>query len=306
MTLEGLPGAPAEPVVVERAVAGQPHAGKVFAAVQAHADDVAFFCPGTMAKMIAEGYTGYLIQTTNDDKCGPTPSLGETILSNEREVAVLAEAVGLKQVFNLGYRNHFLDGESPLELRCRLIFLFRLLKVDTVLTFNPWGNLERNPDHTVTGQAVAAAAWTAGMDKDYPEHFAAGLAPHTVKEWYYWVARPTQPFNRVVDVSAHVETMVAVMSANKSQGPAGSTGSRLKAQLAARGLRLPELDGADGSDETADRQYIHRFVLDEYRTLGRAYGLDYAEAFYYLGPRDRSRVEEYVAQHAVPLRQDTA
>ncbi len=302
MTLDELPGVPAGQVIVERPAAGQPHRGKVLAAVQAHADDVSFFCAGTIAKLIAEGYTAYLIQTTNDDKCGPTPSLGETVLSNERDVANLARVLGFKQVFNLGYRNHFLDGESPLELRCRLIFLFRALKVDTVLTFNPWGHGERNPDHWVTGQAVEAAAWMAGMDKDYPEHFAAGLTPHAVREYYYWVARGGQPYNRVVDVGAHVETMVAAMSVHKSQGPAGSTGSRLKAQLAARGLRLPELDGDDGSDETADRQYIRLFLLDPYRALGQAYGLDYAEPFYYIGPGGPSRVDDYIARHAVPLR----
>ena len=302
MTLDELPGVPTGQVVIERPAAGQPHRGKVLAAVQAHADDVSFFCAGTVAKLIAEGYTAYLIQTTNDDKCGPTPSLGETVLSNERDVANLARVLGFKQVFNLGYRNHFLDGESPLELRCRLIFLFRALKVDTVLTFNPWGHGERNPDHWMTGQAVEAAAWMAGMDKDYPEHFAAGLVPHAVREYYYWVARGGQPYNRVVDVGAHVETMVAAMSVHKSQGPAGSTGSRLKAQLAARGLRLPELEGEDGSDETADRQYIRLFLLDPYRALGQAYGLDYAEPFYYLGPGGPSRVDDYIARHAVPLR----
>lgn len=34
--------------------------------------------------------------------------------------------------------------------------------------------------------------------------------------------------------------------------------------------------------------------------LGHRYGLEYAEAFHYIGPR-KSRVDEYVAQHAVPL-----
>ncbi|HEV2123900.1 MAG TPA: PIG-L family deacetylase, partial [Chloroflexota bacterium] len=221
-----------EEVILEGLASGRPHAGKVFAAVQAHADDIPFFCAGTLAKLIEEGYTGYLIQTTNDDKCGPTTSAGETVLSNEREVDALADVLGIKQVFNLGYRNHFLDGESPLELRCRMIWLFRALRVDTVFTFNPWGIGERNPDHWVTGRAVEAAYWMAGMDKDYPEQFATGVAPHAPQECYYWVGRRGQPFNRVVDVGAHVETKVAAMSVNKSQGPAGSSGSQLKERLA--------------------------------------------------------------------------
>jgi LmbE family N-acetylglucosaminyl deacetylase len=293
-------------VEIERPTTGRPHEGKVLAAIQAHADDVPFFCGGTVAKLIAEGYTGYLIQTTNDDKCGPTPSLGETVLSNEREVGVLAHALGFKAVINLGYRNHFLDGESPLELRARLVFLIRALKIDTVLTFNPWGEEERNPDHWVTGRAVEAASWMAGMDKDYPEHLAAGLRPHTIRELYYWVARHGQPCNRVVDVSAHVDTMVAAMSANKSQGPAGSSGSRLRARLAAQGLRLPALEQSGTDDESVDREYVRLFLLRSFRELGQQYGLEYAEPFYYVRPGDSATlqrdVDAYVQQHAVPLR----
>jgi len=294
-------------VTIERPASGRPHAGKVLAAIQAHADDIPLYCGGTVAKLIAEGYTGYLIQTTNDEKCGPTRSTGETILSNEREVAELARVLGFKKVFNLGYRNHRLDGASPLELRARLIFLFRLLKVDTVLTFNPWGHGEENPDHYVTGHAVEAACWMAGMDKDYSEHLEAGLEPHSVAERYYWVGRPGQPYNRVVDTTAVIDKVVAGISTNKSQGPGGSKGSSLRARLAAQNLRLPALDG---DDEAADSAYIRLFVLDAYRELGRKYGLEYAEPFYYV-KRDEgiesaidpspSRVRDYIAKHAVPI-----
>ena len=285
-------------VVVERQVNGQPHGGEVLAVVQAHADDIPFFCAGMVAKLIAEGCSAYLIQTTNDEKCGPTTSIGKTILSNERDVEALVEVLSFKEVFNLGYRNHRLDEVSPVELRARLIFLFRLLKVDIVSTFNPWGHGEENPDHYVTGHAVEAACWMAGMDKDYPEHFYGGLEPQTVSERYYWVARPGQPYNRVVDISSHIDTKIRAMSVNKSQGPAGSQGSRLRARLAARGLSLPELGDRD---ETADREYVKLFLLDPYRELGQQYGLDYAEAFLHVGRATMNRVDDYVTDHAVPL-----
>ena len=298
-------GVAPDEVLVENPVAGEPHRGKVLAAVQAHADDIPFFCGGTVAKLLDEGYTGYLIQTTNDEKCGPTASIGETVLSNEREVDALADVLGLEGVFNLGYRNHRLDEASPLELRARMIFLFRYLKVDTVLTFNPWGHNEENPDHTITGQIVEAACWMAGMGKDYPEQVAAGIAPHGVREKYYWVARPGQPYNRVVDIGGHMEAKVASMSVNKSQGPAGSKGSKLKSRLAKQGLRLPAL-GDD--DETADREYIKLFGLGAYRELGEKYGLAYAEAFYYVPPSfkfigtvDQDEMQRYIDRNAVPI-----
>lgn len=287
-----------ERVFVETMREGEPHRDKVLAVVQAHADDIPFFCAGAVAKLVAEGYTAHLIQTTNDEKCGPTKSIGETVLSNEEEVEALAETLDFDQVFNLEYRNHRMDAVSPLELRARLIFLFRLLQVDTVFTFNPWGHGEENPDHYVTAQAVEAACWMAGMDKDYPEHFAAGLEPHAVQEKYYWVARPGQPYNRVVDISDVMDQKIEAMSVNKSQGPAGSQGSHLKERLAARGLRLPELGD---TDEEADRAYIELFCLEPYHSLGQRYGLEYAEAFFHIGPSRMSRVEEYVEEHAVSL-----
>ena len=108
--------APGEVVTIERPMPGRPYAGKVLAAIQAHADDIPFTCAGTLAKLLAEGYTGYLIQTSNDEKCGPTPSLGETILSNEREVEALGRVLGLKQVFSLGYRNHLMECPGALLL----------------------------------------------------------------------------------------------------------------------------------------------------------------------------------------------
>src|ERR1035437_2682027 len=47
-------------VVLERSNPGQPHKGKVLLALQAHSDDIPLSAAGTVAKLIEEGYTGYL------------------------------------------------------------------------------------------------------------------------------------------------------------------------------------------------------------------------------------------------------
>jgi hypothetical protein len=92
-----------------------------------------------------------------------------------------------------------------------------------------------------------------------------------------------------------------------TQGPAGENGARLRARLAAEKRRLPIL-GDD--DETANRQYIKHLVLDldsvglrgvpSDRELGRRYGLEWAEAFHYIGPPGR-KLEQYIAENAVAL-----
>ena len=55
------------------------------------------------------------------------------------------------------------------EIRHRLITLFRFLKVDTVITFDPWVHYEENSDHYITAQAVETASWTAERQLDLPE-----------------------------------------------------------------------------------------------------------------------------------------
>jgi LmbE family N-acetylglucosaminyl deacetylase len=283
-------------VVIERDQQGRPHAGKVLAAIQPHCDDIPIFAGGTVLKLIAEGYSGFLIRTSNDEMAGSGATTGEVVLNNERDTFEVARRLGLNKLYDLNYRNHLMDGVSRLEMRARLIFLFRLLKVDTVFCYDPWGHYEENPDHYVTASCVEAACWMAGSRWDYPEHFEAGLKPHAVSEKYYF-ARGPQLVNRVVDISSYIDRKVEVNVANVTQGPAGKTGSALRARLAAQGRKLPIL-GED--DDTADRAYIKHLVFSDDAELGRQYGLEYAEAFHYIGP-PRDPVSEYVEANAVPL-----
>ena len=53
--------------MLERATEGTPHKGKVLLAIQAHTDDIPLFAAGTVAKLVKEGYTGYLVRATNED-----------------------------------------------------------------------------------------------------------------------------------------------------------------------------------------------------------------------------------------------
>jgi LmbE family N-acetylglucosaminyl deacetylase len=289
-------------VFVERAAAGTPHKGKVLLAIQAHSDDIPLSAAGTVAKLVQEGYTGYLVRATNDDMgdapgLGTPGSIGENVLGNERDNEEVARILGLKRVFNLNYSNHRMGDVSQNELQCRLIFLIRLLKVDTVLCWDPWAHDEENPDHYMIARGVEAACWMAGRDHDYPEQFAAGLRPQSVQEKYYYARRPE--ITRVVDISAVVDKKVEANRANQAKGPGGHHGSRLRAELAKKNQRLPLL-GDD--DATADRNYIREFLLARNRELGRKYGVEYAEAFHYIGRGTSRSTEDYIQEHAVPLK----
>ena len=287
---------PAKDLVVERDLSGQPHKGKVLAAIQPHSDDIPIFAAGTVAKLIREGYTGILIRTTNDDHAGPG-TVGDTVVANEIDNNEIAKILGLTKVFNLGCRNHRMEDMDIIELKARLIFLFRALKVDTVIGYDPWGLYEENPDHYITARAVEAACWQAGGEKDYPEHFKAGIEPYSVREKYYH-ARGPQLVNRIVDISSVIDLKIRANVANKAQGPAGNSGARLRERLARERRRLPVL-GPD--DATANYQYVKEFLLQDEKALGKTYGLQYAEAFHYIGPgAEYAALDEYIRQNAVP------
>ncbi len=291
-----------EDVVVEKFQPGLPHKGKVLAAIQPHCDDIPIFAGGTVAKLINEGYTGYLIRTTNDDHAGRGATQGEVILNNEKDNEKVAAALGLDKVYDLGYRNHRMNNISLQELTARFIFLFRMLKVDTIVSYDPWGHYEENPDHYVTARAVEAACWMAGGGLDYPEHRDAGILPHAVREKYYF-ARGPQVVNRIVDISETIDRKVESNRVIVTQGPGGDAGVRLRERLALEGKSLPILEG---SDESANSSYIKNIVLDidsqrirgvpSDKKIGEAYGLEWGERFHYIGPGE-SKLEEYIRSH---------
>ena len=274
-------------VTVERVSAGSPRQGKVLALITPHLDDGPIFAGGTIAKLLREGATGYFIRTSNDEKDSFDLSLGETVLANERDSAEMIRALGLTKVFDLSYRNHRMDDVAPTELRARLIFLFRLLKVDTIFSYDPWGHYEENPDHYVTARAVEAACWMSGGKLDLPEHFAAGLAPHSVSEKYYF-ARGPQLVNHAVDIAPVLETKLAAIAACRTM--ISHMVKDLEASLAERKLRVPTLTNAE---------FIKQAFQQRDANTGKKHGLEYAEEFHYIGP-DLS-LQRYIEQNAVPL-----
>ncbi len=297
----GLSEKTSDEIFIERAVNGRPHDGKVLAAIQPHCDDISFFAAGTVAKLLDEGYTGYLIRTSNDDAAGRGKTLGERTYNNEKGNFSVAETLGLKKAYDLGYRNHRMDEYNIQEIKGRLIFLFRLLKVDTVISYDPYGAYEENPDHYITAKAVEAASWMAGMSTDYPEHLEV-LKPHGVSEKYYF-ARGPQVVNRVVDIAKYIDKKVEANTANIYQGP-GVSGAALRKRLAEEGKELPILGK---SDESANHAYIKHFMLDmdseairgvtSDKLIGEKYGLGWAERFHYIGTKESIQTS-YIRENA--------
>ncbi|MBA7572314.1 hypothetical protein ES708_14093 [subsurface metagenome] len=285
---------------IERNVPGKPHKGKVLAAIQPHSDDIPLYAGGLVAKLIDEGYTGYLIRVSNDEVAGET--LGHGVVQNEIDNNEIAKALDLKKAFSFYYRNHRMDDIAEIELRQRIIFLFRVLKVDTIVTMDPYDQYEMNPDHLVTSRAVEYATWMAGGRADYPEHIKAGIMPHSVNEKYYHSnsTRGLHWCNRIVDISSYIDKKVESNIANQGKGPAGSHGSQFRKRLANENKKLPVL-GDD--DRTADFQYVKEFLMKDWKILGEEFGLEYAEQFFYIGSETNytQNFLDYAEKHSIPL-----
>jgi hypothetical protein len=103
----------------------------------------------------------------------------------------------------------------------------------------------------------------------------------------------------VVDIGLHLEKKIDAIVECKSQG-GGARGAELRAQLAKKGRRLPLL--GDG-DQTANREYVRHFLLEDYREYGKPHNLAWAERFYYVDDRlpARSKVDDYVEKNAVRM-----
>jgi LmbE family N-acetylglucosaminyl deacetylase len=136
-----------------------------------------------------------------------------------------------------------------------------------VLSFDPWGHYEENPDHVVSAQAVEAACWMAAGHLDLPEHAAMGLAPRAVGERYY-TARGPQLLNRVVEITSCRQTKLEAICACRTQL---ANMTRVEADR----LR------AEAAPQTA-RAYAEGNFLPANEELGRHFGVGLAEGFHHI------------------------
>ncbi len=100
-----------------------------------------------------------------------------------------------------------------------------------------------------------------------------------------------------VDISSYIDAKVRANVANRGKGPARDYGQQLRRELARQGRKLALLGDSDAS---ADFGYVKQFLMDDWKRMGALFGgLDYAEAFRYIGPEPnyQSEIMKYVDEH---------
>ncbi len=171
---------------------------KTLLAVLAHPDDESFGLGGTLALYSSKGYDVYYVCATR----GEAGTVDEEHLKGFKDTAEMrtaelmkaAQALGLKEVFFLGYRDSGMPGTEPNqhpdaqinapvdEVAGRVVKYIRDLKPEVVLTFDPIGGY-KHPDHIHIHKATVLAFENSDNASFHPE---AG-APFKAKALYYQV-----------------------------------------------------------------------------------------------------------------------
>lgn len=213
--------------------------------ISPHADDVAAFCGGTVARFADAGWRVVLARVTDDAKDSVGLTGEETLLRNAAEFKIAAKILGAAETVDLGFPTDSLADIRKTDLRERLVRLYRTYRPYAVMGFDPFASHEPNMDHIVCAQAAEEAFWVSAFDLHHPEHFRDGLAPFSVCErWYF--ARHPQGINHVVDVTETISRRVEALAANKTMLRNILESQRL--QLASWGRVVPLIEDAIAGD----------------------------------------------------------
>src|SRR5512140_1221632 len=154
---------------------------KLILAVIPHADDAAAMCGGTLAKYADQGWQVVIARVTNDDK--DSMRLGtrqETDRVNTEQFKEAARILGASETVDLGFVTDVLADTPLIEIRERIIYLYRKYCPYAVISFDPYAPFEPNQDHVRVAQAVEEAFWVSNFPLHHPEHFKEGFEPHAV------------------------------------------------------------------------------------------------------------------------------
>ena len=277
--------------------------GDVLMIIEPHHDDHSWQWgfAGLVSRMIDEGYTGYFVRVSNDEKDGPH-GYPHNDMVNLREAQAAVSHLGIDDVISLNWRNDYMDATPLKELRAQLILLIRKLRPDVVMSWDPWGHYDRNPDHRKVARAVAEATWMAGYANILTEHLKLGVRPHRVPHVYFThrgdYGKGHEPNVAVEHEESHVARKAEGLWAHRNIYFRPSRARAIRQELRARGLTVPELDGL--RDAEAIKLIEKWYMYWSSARYGRENGVKFAEVFYY---RDEwghlPGLKEYILENAI-------
>ena len=235
--------------------------------VEAHPDDLVFFCGGAIAKLIAEGHDVSVLTVTDGEQGTLNPNFDTAeklaaVMRKEHQRAL--SYLNILDLKFLGEQNHFLKPDH--NLREKITRNIREVQPQAVFSFDPW-NLDENPDHRAVGLMTLEACSFAHMHLFHPEHIQEGLSPAIVAKVIQF---KTPNPNTYIDISATLDKKIEAALSYESQVELMKEEGRQR--LAVLGLQHPIFEGP-----------FNQIVAQTLRHLaaetGKPVGLQAAEAF---------------------------
>ncbi len=182
--------------------------------VGAHPDDAEWYAGGTIARLAREGAAIVYVICTEGEKGSYDPETDPPALAATRkaELQAACELLQVERAIWLGHADGALEN-SP-DLRRQLVELYRQLRPQLLIAFDPWKRYELHPDHLAAGRAAVEARLAARMPLFEPQLRAQGLSAWTIPE--LWLFNPEAP-NHYVDVSETFERKLHALRLHRSQ-----------------------------------------------------------------------------------------
>ena len=183
--------------------------------ISPHPDDSEFGAAGTVARWVSEGKKVVYLVCTGGEKGTSDLSVKPVDLARirKREQQAAADLLGVKEVVFLGYEDQTLE-DTP-QFRKEIVRWIRTFKPYSLVTADPYRRYIWHRDHRITGQVVLDAAFPYARDHlSYPDLLDEGLAPHKVREIYFWASEEPNYYS---DITATFDTKLAALRCHDSQ-----------------------------------------------------------------------------------------
>jgi len=195
--------------------------------VVAHPDDAEWYSGGLLANLIKKNCQITLVIVTKGEKGTEeiNRKSGELALTRRIEQQTAAKVIGVTNVEFLTE----LDGELVVtkELKNKLVQIYRKVKPQLLITFDPWKRYELHTDHINVGKAALESRLEAKLPLFHPELLKSGLDPWPIKEILLFNAEVPNHFE---DISDSWDLKALALTKFKSQdvGTESSLGSLKK------------------------------------------------------------------------------
>ena len=175
-----------------------------FMAFGAHADDVELGCGGAIAKMIAEGKSGVIV-----DMCDASAATRGNSDDRLKEANEAANKLGVKERINLGLPDaHLSLNENSLY---KAIEVIRKYRPKLILTHC---ESDYHTDHVATHQIIKEAWYKSSLKSIMPEQ---DLAPFRAHRLVYYIGAQLLEPDFAVDISAYFDQKMQALNCYQSQ-----------------------------------------------------------------------------------------